>query len=336
MTRSGPQTILLTGGAGYIGSHIALALVDLGLPVVILDNFVTGSRLLVPPGVPLVEADCADREAVADAVRTHGVDVVIHCAGLISVTESVREPLLYFDYNVGKAIALFEAALAGGARHILFSSTATVYGAPDAEALDESLPLAPVNPYAASKAMVERILGDLVQTGRVTAGILRYFNVAGADPAGRAGQISREATHLIKLAAEAAVGKRAEIAVTGTDFPTADGTGERDYIHVSDLASAHVAAVARLRAGAPSFTANIGYGRGYSVLDVLDCVDRVTGQAIPRRMAPRRDGDVARLVANPSRARELLAWTPMHESLDRIVADAIAWERKLAEMPPAT
>jgi UDP-glucose 4-epimerase len=330
MTSSSAQTILLTGGAGYIGSHIALALADLGLPVVILDNFVTGNRRLVPAGVPLVEADCADRAAVTDAVRAHGVDTVIHCAGLISVTESVREPLLYFDYNVGKAIALFDAALAGGARHILFSSTATVYGAPEAPTLDESLPLAPVNPYAASKAMVERILGDLVQTGRATAGILRYFNVAGADPGGRSGQISKEATHLIKIAAEAATGKRAGVSVTGTDFPTADGTGERDYIHVSDLAAAHVAAVERLRGGAPSFTVNIGYGRGFSVLDVLDCVDRVAGRAVPRTLAPRRAGDVARLVANPARARELLAWTPRHESLDRIVGDAIAWEARLA------
>jgi len=324
------QAVLLTGGAGYIGSHIALALTDLGVPVVILDSFVTGSRRLVPPGVPLVEADCADRAAVVDAVRANRVDVVIHCAGLISVTESVREPLLYYSYNVGKAVALFDAALEGGAGHILFSSTATVYGAPDAPFLDESLPLAPVNPYAASKAMVERVLGDLVETGRATVGILRYFNVAGADLAGRAGQISKEATHLIKIAAEAATGKRPGVSVTGTDFPTDDGTGVSDYIHVSDLASAHVAAVERLRQGAPSFTVNVGYGRGSSVLEVLDCVDRVTGQRLARTMAPRRPGDVARLVANPASARALLDWTPQHDSLDRIVADAIAWEHRLA------
>jgi UDP-glucose 4-epimerase len=322
--------VLLTGGAGYIGSHIGLALKDRGLPFVVLDNFVTGSRRLVPADVPLVEADCADRATVEAAVRQHGIDVVIHCAGLISVTESVREPLLYYDYNVGRAVALFEAALAGGARHLLFSSTATVYGAPDAEMLDESLPIAPVNPYAASKAMVERVLADLSVTGRASIGVLRYFNVAGADRAGRAGQISREATHLIKIAAEAAIGKRGHVNVTGTDFPTADGTGVRDYIHVSDLAVAHVAAVEHLRGGAPSFTANVGYGSGASVLDVLDSVDRVVGKPVPREMAPRRPGDVARLVANPARAKALLNWTPAHANLDEIVRDAIAWERRLS------
>jgi UDP-glucose 4-epimerase len=323
--------ILLTGGAGYIGSHIALALKDRGMPLVVLDNFVTGSRALVPQGVPLVEADCADRAVVESVVRQHGVDVVIHCAGLISVTESVREPLLYYNGNVSASVSLFEAALAGGARHILFSSTATVYGAPEAPMLDETLPIAPVNPYASSKAMVERILQDLFATGRASVGVLRYFNVAGADPAGRAGQISREATHLIKIAAEAAIGKRDHVKVTGTDFPTADGTGVRDYIHVSDLAVAHVAAVERLRLGAPSFTANIGYGTGASVLEVLDCVDSLVGVAIRREMAPRRPGDVARLVANPALARALLNWKPAHASLADIVRDAVAWERSLAQ-----
>lgn len=327
--------ILLTGGAGYIGSHIALALLDRGLPVAILDNFVTGNRALVPAAVPLIEADCADRNAVEAAVRDHGVDVVIHCAGLISVTESVSEPLLYYQANVAASIALFEAALAGGARHILFSSTATVYGAPDAQTLDESLPIAPVNPYASSKAMVERVLEDLTATGRATVGVLRYFNVAGADPAGRAGQISKEATHLIKIASEAATGKRSHVNVTGTDFPTHDGTGVRDYIHVSDLATAHVSAVLRLRSGASSFTANVGYGTGASVLDVLDSVDRVVGCAVPRQMAPRRPGDVARLVANPARAKALLEWTPEHARLDDIVRDAIAWEQRLADMTGA-
>lgn len=325
------MTILLTGGAGYIASHIGLALKDRQIPFVVLDSLVTGNRALVPDGVPFVEADCGDRAAVEATVREHEVDVVIHCAGLISVTESVREPLLYYHANVGASIALFEAALAGGTRHILFSSTATVYGAPEADTLDESLPIAPVNPYASSKAMVERVLADLSETGRATAGVLRYFNVAGADRAGRAGQISKESTHLIKIAAEAAIGKRSHVNVTGTDFATADGTGVRDYIHVSDLAVAHVAAVQRLRSGAPSFTANIGYGTGASVLDVLDSVDRVTGTPVTRQMAPRRPGDVARLVANPARAHSLLDWTPAHAQLDEIVRDAIAWERRLAE-----
>jgi UDP-glucose 4-epimerase len=333
MTNPG-RTVLLTGGAGYIGAHIALALQDSGQPVVILDNFLTGSRRLLPAGVPMVEADCANRAAVEATVRTHDVDVVVHCAGLISVTESVREPLLYHRGNVAASINLFEAALSGGARHILFSSTATVYGAPDVATLDEDRPVAPVNPYAASKAMVERMLADLGSTGRMTAAVLRYFNVAGADPRGRAGQISSEATHLIKIAAEAAIGKRSHVDVTGNDFPTPDGTGVRDYIHVSDLAAAHIAAIARLRARAPSFTVNIGYGRGASVLDVLDCFDQVTGCRIERRMAPRRPGDVARLVANPARAMALLDWSPAHARLEDIVRDAIAWERQLAGSAP--
>ena len=323
--------ILLTGGAGYIGSHIALALVDRGDPVVILDNLSTGNRRVVPPAAVFIEGDCADATLVAQLVRDHGVDAVIHCAGRISVPESVAEPLGYYDANVSRAVAFFAAALAGGARHLLFSSTATVYGAVDADSLSEDLAMDPVSPYAASKAMVERILADVAATGAANVGVLRYFNVAGADPAGRSGQISANATHLIKIAAEVVTGKRDHIAVTGTDFDTPDGTGIRDYIHVSDLAAAHLAAVAALRAApAISLTTNIGYGRGASVLEVLDAVDRVAGVTLRRVTAPRRAGDVARLVADVRRAKATLDWTPVHDDLDRIVADAIAWERRLA------
>lgn len=323
--------ILLTGGAGYIGSHIALALVDRGDPVVILDNLSTGNRRVVPPAAVFIEGDCADATLVAQLVRDHGVDAVIHCAGRISVPESVAEPLGYYDANVSRAVAFFAAALAGGARHLLFSSTATVYGAVDADSLSEDLAMDPVSPYAASKAMVERILADVAATGAANVGVLRYFNVAGADPAGRSGQISANATHLIKIAAEVVTGKRDHIAVTGIDFDTPDGTGIRDYIHVSDLAAAHLAAVAALRAApAMSLTTNIGYGRGASVLEVLDAVDRVAGVTLRRVTAPRRAGDVARLVADVRRVKATLDWTPVHDDLDRIVADAIAWERRLA------
>lgn len=323
--------ILVTGGAGYIGSHIALALLDRGEQVLVLDDLSTGNRWLVPDAALFIEADCADAVRVTALVREHGITAVVHCAGVISVPESVERPLHYYDINVGRAVALFAAALAGGARHLLFSSTATVYGAIDAERLSEDLPMAPVNPYAASKAMVERVLADVAATGAANVGVLRYFNVAGADPAGRSGQVSKAASHLIKIAAEAVVGKRDHVAVTGSDFATADGTGVRDYIHITDLAAAHLATLDALVAEpARSLTFNVGYGRGASVLEVLDAVDRVAGQRLKRVAAPRRPGDVARLVADVGRIHAQLGWQPQHDDLDRIVADAIAWERRLA------
>jgi len=323
--------ILVTGGAGYIGSHIALALLDRGERVLILDNLSTGNRWLAPKGAAFVEGDCANTALVTKLVADHGIAAVVHCAGVISVPESVAQPLAYYDINVGRAVALFSAAMAGGARHLLFSSTATVYGAPDADRLSEDLPLAPVNPYAASKAMVERVLADVAATGAVNVGILRYFNVAGADPAGRSGQVSKSATHLIKIAAEAVIGKRDHVLVTGNDFGTPDGTGIRDYIHITDLAAAHLATLDALATDpGKSLTFNVGYGHGASVLDVLDAVDRVSGQTLHRIIAGRRPGDVARLVADTRKIRNQLDWQPGYDDLDRIVADAIAWERTLA------
>jgi UDP-glucose 4-epimerase len=322
--------ILVTGGAGYIGSHIALALLDRGAPVLVLDNLLTGNRWLVPDGAVFVEGDCGDTDLVTRLVVDHGITAAIHCAGVISVPESVEKPLLYYDVNVGKAVRFFAAATAAGVRHLLFSSTATVYGAIDRDTLSEALPMAPVNPYAASKAMTERALADLAATGAANVAVLRYFNVAGADPAGRSGQVSRAATHLIKIAAEVVTGKRDHIAITGDDFATADGTGVRDYIHITDLAAAHLAALDALVASpGESLTLNVGYGHGASVLDVLDAVDRVTGTKLRRVRAPRRAGDVGRLVADVAAIKARLDWRPGFDDLDRIVADAIGWERRL-------
>ena len=323
--------ILVTGGAGYIGSHIALALLDRGDSVAVIDDLSTGNRWLVPEGATFIEGDCGDAELVARVVGEFGITGVIHCAGVISVPESVAEPLRYYDINVGAAVRLFAAATAAGVRHLLFSSTATVYGAVDADRLAEDLPLAPVSPYAASKAMVERVLADLAATGAANVACLRYFNVAGADPAGRSGQVSKDATHLIKIAAQAALGLRPSIAITGTDFATEDGTGVRDYVHVSDLAAAHLATLDTLIASpGESLTLNVGYGHGASVLQVLDAVDRVTNVPLTRVPAPRRPGDVARLVADVTAITARLDWRPRFDDLDRIVADAIAWERRLA------
>lgn len=322
--------ILLTGGAGYIGSHIALALLDRGDDVLVLDNLLTGSRWLVPAGASFVEGDCSDAALVKRLIAENGITAAIHCAGVISVPESVEQPLYYYDINVGKAVRFFAAATAAGVRHLLFSSTATVYGALDVATLSETLPMAPVNPYAASKMMTERALADLAATGAANVAVLRYFNVAGADPAGRSGQVSKTATHLIKIAAEVVTGKRDHISVTGNDFNTADGTGVRDYIHISDLASAHLSALDALVADpAQSLTFNIGYGHGASVLEVLDAVDRVTGSTLKRIPAPRRAGDVARLVADIDTVTTKLDWRPRYDNLDQIVGDAIAWERKL-------
>lgn len=328
------MTILLTGGAGYIGSHIALALLDHGEPVVVLDNLSRGHRWLVPPAAQFVEGDCGDSALVTRLVIENRITGVIHCAGFVSVPESIATPLAYYDVNVARAIAFFAAVLAGGARHLLFSSSATVYGTVDTARLSEDLPMAPVSPYAASKAMVERVLADVAASGAANCGVLRYFNVAGADPAGRSGQVSRTATHLIKIAAEAAVGKRDHVLVTGNDFDTPDGTGIRDYIHITDLAAAHLAMLDALRAQpGRSLTCNVGYGQGASVLEVLDAVDRVAGGQLRRIAAERRPGDVARLVADNRRIRELLGWQPTHADLDAIVGDALAWERQLHSRP---
>ena len=325
------MNVLVTGGAGYIGSHAVLALRAAGHAVVVLDNLTTGFRWLLPDDVPLIEGDAGDMALLARVFAEHGIGAVMHFAGSIIVPESVSNPLKYYRNNTATSRNLIEAVVTAGVPHIIFSSTATVYGAPDHPGLAEDEPTAPINPYAMSKLMTERMLADTSAVTAMNHAVLRYFNVAGADAEGRTGQSTAGATHLIKVACEAVVGKRDHVAVFGTDYATADGTGVRDYIHVSDLADAHVAALAALVAEpARSLTMNVGYGRGASVLEVLDAVDRVAGVTLERRVEPRRAGDTAMLVAATDRIRATLDWRPARDDLDQIVRDALAWERKLA------
>lgn len=325
--------VMVTGGAGYIGSHAVLALLDAGYDVVVLDNLVTGFDWAVDPRASLVVANVADDEAVRAAIREHGVRAIMHFAGAIIVPESVTDPLKYYRNNTAASRSLMESAVAEGVAHFIFSSTAATYGTPERVPIKESDPKAPINPYGMSKLMTEIMLKDVAAAHPINYCALRYFNVAGADPQGRSGQSTVGATHLIKIAVEAAIGKREAVGVYGTDFATRDGTGVRDYIHVSDLAAAHVAALELLVAQpGESHTLNCGYGRGFSVLEVLDAVDRVTNLTIERRMEGRRAGDPAELVADNSAILAALPWRPQRDDLDGIVRDALAWERKLAEM----
>ncbi len=325
--------VLVTGGAGYIGSHAVLALCDAGWDVAVIDNLSTGFAFAVPNGVPLYEGDIADPALLARIFAERGIGAIMHFAGSIVVPESVADPLRYYENNTVKSRALIEAAVAGGVPHILFSSTAATYGTPETSPVREDAPKQPINPYGWSKLMTEQMLADAAAAHPFNYGALRYFNVAGADPQGRSGQSTAGATHLIKVACEAALGKRDSVSVFGTDYATADGTGVRDYIHVSDLAAAHVLALEALIAEPQRcFTMNCGYGRGFSVLEVLDAVDRVTNAKIERNLQPRRAGDPGELVSDPSRLRDTLPWRPQHDDLDAIIAHALQWERKLTGM----
>ncbi|HEV2080727.1 MAG TPA: UDP-glucose 4-epimerase GalE [Allosphingosinicella sp.] len=324
--------VLVTGGAGYIGSHAVLALLDAGWPVVVIDNLVTGFEWAVPRAAVFAKGDIADQALVERLIAEHGIKAIIHFAGSIVVPESVENPLKYYENNTVKSRSLIESAVRGGVRHFIFSSTAATYGIPEQVPILETARTQPINPYGWSKLMTERMLADVAAAHPLNFCALRYFNVAGADPEGRSGQSTAGATHLIKVAVEAAIGKRSHVSVYGTDYDTPDGTGIRDYIHVSDLAAAHVDALKKLieEPGA-SHIMNCGYSRGFSVLEVLDSVDRVTNMKIERRLEERRPGDPDALVADNSKILATLPWRPKRDDLDIIVADALAWERKLAE-----
>ncbi len=325
-------TVLVTGGAGYIGSHAVLALLDAGWPVVVIDNLSTGFDWAVPEASTLVEGDVGDQPLVERVLREHEIGAIMHFAGSIIVPESVADPLKYYHNNTANSRALIESAVRCGVRHFIFSSTAATYGIPDRVPIAEDSRQEPINPYGWSKLMTERMLKDAAFAHPLNFCALRYFNVAGADPQGRSGQSTAGATHLIKVAVEAATGKRSHVSVFGTDYGTPDGTGIRDYIHVSDLAAAHVDALEKLIATpSESYLMNCGYSRGFSVLEVLDAVDRVTNMTIERRHEPRRPGDPDSLVADNRRILATLPWRPKRDDLDTIIADALAWERKLAE-----
>jgi UDP-glucose 4-epimerase len=324
--------VLVTGGAGYIGSHAMLALKDAGWSVSVIDDLSNGARHAVPDDVPFYEGNIADRALVERIFAEQGIQAIMHFAGSIVVPESVEKPLFYYLNNTVATHALVSAAVDAGVKHILFSSTAAVYGAPDKVPVAEGDPKEPINPYGASKLMTERMLADASAAYPFNYGALRYFNVAGADPQRRTGQQGKGSTHLIKVAVETAVGLREQVAVYGTDYPTPDGTCIRDYIHVSDLAAAHVAALEWLIAHPQdNLVVNCGYGRGLSVLEVLDAVDRAHGTPIKRVREGRRAGDPPLLVSANARILETLEWRPKYADIDTIVRDALAWERALLE-----
>jgi UDP-glucose 4-epimerase len=323
--------VLVTGGAGYIGSHMVLALLDAAEEVVVLDDLSTGRAEAVPPAAPVVVGDVGDQARVAELIGRHGIDAIIHFAGSVVVPESVADPLGYYLNNTVKSRALIETAVKCGVERFIFSSTAVVYGVPDEGPIPEDAPLGPISPYASSKMMTEMMLADAARAHDLAYVVLRYFNVAGADPKGRAGQSTPKATHLIKVACQAALGTRSRLDVYGTDYPTPDGTCVRDYIHVADLAHAHLLALDHLRKGGESLTLNCGYGRGHSVLEVIEAVRRVSNTDFEVCFASRRPGDAPWLVAGTDRIREALGWKPSLDDLDTIVAHALAWERRLVE-----
>jgi UDP-glucose 4-epimerase len=323
------MTILVTGGAGYIGSHMVHALIEGGEEVVVLDNLSTGFRWAVPAATPLVTGSSGDEALVAQVITEHGVTAIIHFAASLVVPESVSDPLGYYRNNTVNSRALIEWAINGGVGQFIFSSTAAVYGNPATVPVGEDDPTAPMSPYGSSKLMTEIMLRDAAAAHGLDYVILRYFNVAGADPTMRSGQSTRGATHLIKVAVETALGKRPAMEVYGTDYATPDGTCIRDYIHVADLVRAHCDALGYLRGGGAPVTLNCGYGHGFSVLEVIETVKRVSGVDFKVTHAARRPGDPARIVAKSERARQLLGWQPQFDDLATIVGHALAWERKL-------
>lgn len=325
------MTVLVTGGAGYIGSHMVLALIGAGERVVVLDDLSTGFREAVHPKAGLVIGDVADEKLVVSLIREHKIDAVIHFAAKIVVPDSVTDPLGYYLANTVKTRALLAAVVAGGVRHLVFSSTAAVYGNPTENPVGEDAKLSPMSPYGNSKLISEWMLRDVANAYDFRYVALRYFNVAGADPEGRTGQSTKGATHLIKVACETASGKRNRMSVFGTDYPTPDGTCIRDYIHVSDLVAAHLDALRYLRAGGESLVLNCGYGRGFSVLEVIDTVKHVSGKDFPVEIVGRRPGDPAAIIARADNIRQKLGWQPQYDDLATIVSHALAWEDKLKD-----
>lgn len=326
------MAVLVTGGAGYIGSHMVLALIDAGHEeVVVLDDLSTGFDWALPPEVRLVVGDVADQALVTETILRHQIDAVAHFAARIVVPDSVADPLGYYLANTVKTRALIETAARTGVKHFIFSSTAAVYGEPEIVPVPETLATNPINPYGRSKLMSEWMLADAAAAHGFSYGVLRYFNVAGADPRGRSGQSTPNATHLIKVATQAALGQRTHLEVFGTDYPTRDGSCLRDYIQVSDLADAHMVVLDHLRGGGASLTLNCGYGRGYSVLEVIEVVKRISGRDFEVRLSPRRPGDPAQIIAGADRIRNELGWSPRQDDLDAIVAQALAWEESLSK-----
>ena len=328
----GRSSILVTGGAGYIGSHVVLQLRARGEQVVVLDDLSTGFRQAVLD-TPLVVGKVGDRDLVMEILRTHAVDTVLHFAAHTIVPESVSNPLKYYGNNTCSTRNLLECCVETGVRHFVFSSTAAVYGIPQDSVAAETTATAPINAYGTSKLMSEWMLRDVAASSPLRYVALRYFNVAGSDTSGRIGQATAKATLLIKVACEAAVGKRSHVSIFGTDFPTPDGTGVRDYIHVEDLATAHLDALTYLRKGGNPLVLNVGYGRGFSVREVLKSVERVAGHSLTIREEPRRPGDPPVLVARADRVRTELGWSPRLDDLDTIVKTSLQWERRLAREP---
>jgi len=324
------MTVLVTGGAGYIGSHMVHALVEAGESVVVIDNLSTGFSRFLPKGVQLLVGDAANENLVESAIGAHRVESIVHFAGSVVVPDSMRDPLAYYRNNTMTTRSLLTAAVKCGVNRFIFSSTAAVYGNPDQMPVPEHAPTRPLSPYGSSKLMTEIMLRDTASAHGMNYVVLRYFNVAGADPQARMGLATVGATHLLKIAVEAATGQRAKIDVFGTDYPTPDGSCIRDFIHVSDLAQAHRSALSYLRAGGASATLNCGYGRGYSVLETIETVRRVSGRNFAVQYAPRRPGDIMTMIADTSRIRSVLDWTPQYDDLDTIATHALAWEWKLS------
>src|ERR1700709_1735816 len=323
------MTVLVTGGAGYIGSHMVQGVGEAGESVVVIDNLSTGFSTSLPEGVPLFIGDAADENLVEGVIAAHGVESIIHFAGSVVVPDSMRDPLAYYRNNTMTTRSLLNAAGKCGPSRFIFSSTAAVYGNPDQVPVPENAPTRPLSPYGSSKLMTEIMLHDVASAHDMKYVVLRYFNVAGADPLARIGLATVGATHLLKIAVEAATGQRAKIDVFGTDYPTPDGSCVRDFIHVSDLVQAHGAALSYLRGGGASTTLNCGYGRGYSVLETIEAVRRVSGRNFAIQYSDRRPGDIMTMIADTSRIASTLDWTPQYADLETIAAHALAWEEKL-------